>query len=298
MQTNLEWFRSFKAIYETGTMSGAAKQLFVSQPGIGLHLNALESYTGFALFERTARKMVPTERGKILYQQTLNPLSCLEEIEKRFQRKSGENRPVISVGMCVETFQQALEKHIPDIDFNLIMQFGDNLELTQALENGVTDLILTTIKKEGGNLVYTPFTVERLILVAGIKTDVAAFQLLDITDKKQLKVWMKAQLWYSTAADMNLLCHFWESNFEEKPDFVPNYIVPNKFSIIRCLSVGNGLAILPEFLCKDALETGKIVKLWIGYKSIENILYFGKRKKTLFIDKVEWIENVLRAEFR
>ena len=47
MQANLEWFRTFKSIYETGTMSGAAKQLFASQPGVGLHLNALEAYTGF-----------------------------------------------------------------------------------------------------------------------------------------------------------------------------------------------------------------------------------------------------------
>lgn len=29
--------------------------------------------------------------------------------------------------------------------------------------------------------------------------------------------------------------------------FVPNFIVPNKFSIIRCLTAGEGLAVLPDF---------------------------------------------------
>ena len=28
MQSNFEWFRTFKAIYETGTLSAAAQQLF------------------------------------------------------------------------------------------------------------------------------------------------------------------------------------------------------------------------------------------------------------------------------
>jgi Transcriptional regulator len=295
MQANLEWFRTFRAIYETGTMSGAAKQLYVSQPGVGLHLNALEVYTGFPLFERTARKMIPTEKGKLLYQQMLNSLLCLEDIETRFQRKSGNDRATVSVGMCVETFQQALEKHIPYLNFNLIMQFESNEQLVQSLESGSVDLILTTSPRAGNGLVYTPYTVERLVLVAGRNTDISGFQL---QDKDNMKEWMKSQLWYSTAADMCVLNLFWENNFGERPDFVPNYIVPNKFSIIRCLAEGNGLAVLPDFLCKEAMDNDKILKIWEGYNPIENTLYFGKRKQSLFMNEIELIEKMLADEFQ
>ncbi|CEJ70237.1 Bacterial regulatory helix-turn-helix protein, lysR family [Chryseobacterium oranimense G311] len=31
---NLEWYRTFKAIYKTGTLTGAADSLFISQPGV------------------------------------------------------------------------------------------------------------------------------------------------------------------------------------------------------------------------------------------------------------------------
>ncbi|MFS8616617.1 MAG: LysR family transcriptional regulator, partial [Solitalea sp.] len=34
MRWNLEWLRTFKAIYEKGTLSGAAQELFLSQPGV------------------------------------------------------------------------------------------------------------------------------------------------------------------------------------------------------------------------------------------------------------------------
>ncbi|PRD48454.1 LysR family transcriptional regulator [Sphingobacterium haloxyli] len=296
MQANFEWFRTFKAIYETGTMSGAAKQLFVSQPGVGLHLNALETYTGFPLFERTSRKMIPTEKGKLLYQQMVKSLLCLEDIEMRFQRKSGRDRANVSVGMCVETFQQALEKYIPTLNFNLIMRFGTNEELVQSLENGSVDLILTSSVSSRGNLIYAPFTTERFALIAGRYTDISTFEILDGNDT--IKDWMKSQIWYSTAADMSFLNQFWENNFGERPDFVPNYIVPNKFSIIRCLSEGSGLAVLPDFLCKDAMDNHKIHKIWEGDRPIENTLYFGKRKQSLFMEEIEWIEKVLVDEFQ
>ena len=55
---NLEWYRSFIAIYKMGTLTKAAESLYTSQPGISLHLNALESYTGKKLFERTSRRMI------------------------------------------------------------------------------------------------------------------------------------------------------------------------------------------------------------------------------------------------
>ncbi|UZR96439.1 LysR family transcriptional regulator [Chondrinema litorale] len=297
MQSNLEWFRTFKAIYETGTMSGAAKQLYITQPGVSLHLNALEGYTGFPLFERTARKMIPTEKGHQLYQQVIQSLVGLEDIETRFKKKAGKERATVSVGMCVETFQHALEKHIPDLNFNLIMQFESNPQLTLALERGALDLILTSEVSTNKALTFSAFTVEKLVLIAGNKVNLEAIPDFDSLTKSELKAWLKEQIWYNTASDMRLLNTFWEKNFNETPDFFPNYIVPNKYSILRCLSRGDGFAVLSEFLCGDALREQKVFKVWEGYKPIENTLYFGKRKQSLYMDEIKTLEEMLMNEF-
>ncbi|GLB51068.1 LysR family transcriptional regulator [Neptunitalea chrysea] len=297
MRSNLEWFRTFKEIYETGTMSGAAKQLYISQPGVGLHLNALELYTGFPLFDRTPRKMIPTEKGHLLYQQINVSLQNLEDIEMRFKKKSGEERATVSVGMCVETFQQALEKYIPNLGFNLIMQFDSNVKLTQALENGAIDLILTSEVSTNKSLVFTPYTNERLILIAGRKMDLSGLKTIDKADKEQFKDWLRKQIWYNTASDMKMLNTFWENNFNELPDFLPNYIVPNKYSIIRCLSEGEGLAILPDFLSKKAVTDGCVYTIWEGYTPVETTLFFGRRKQSLVMNEIAQIEQMLREEF-
>lgn len=297
MQANLEWFRTFMSIYETGTLSGAAKQLFISQPGVGIHLNALETYTGYSLFERTPRKMVPTERGHLLYQQVHKSLDVLMDIEGRFRRKSGEDRPTLSVGMCVETFQQALEKHIPELDFNLIMQFGDNEKLIDGLENGSIDLVLATALKTNTSVEYNEFTSERLVVVCGRDTDLSEWNLLDKEKPEAILSWLHQQLWYNTASDMKLMNQFWQANFGKHPDFIPNYILPNKFSIIRCLSMGKGLAILPDFICREAIKANQITVLWEGYHPVVNKLYFGRRKNSLYGDQIEFIAQKLMQEY-
>lgn len=125
IMVNLEWYRTFKAIYKTGTLTGAAEVLFISQPGVSLHLSSLENYVGYKLFDRTGRKMVPTERGKVLYNFTIEALSKLEEAEKNFQRSTEKHTPTISIGMCFETFQITLEQYISSLPFNVIIRFGE-----------------------------------------------------------------------------------------------------------------------------------------------------------------------------
>lgn len=296
---NLEWLRTFKAIYETGTLSAAAQELFISQPGVSLHLNTLEAYTGYKLFDRSARKMVPTERGKVLYNFVIEPLSKLENVEQYFHKSSKIDRPTISVGMCFETFQYTLEEHIASLPFNLIIKFGDYAQMLQDLDNGLLDIIITPHKGPQKNLEYKAFAKEKIVLVAGWETDITTLQpLLESAQTDEISSWLKSQTWYSTSADMDHLKNFWFSNFKHYPDFKPNYIVPNISSIIRCLSGGNGFSIIPDFLCKEAMASGKIKLVWEGEKCLENILYFGTRKKTMYATELQQIENIFNEKWK
>ncbi len=113
MALNLEWFRTFKTIYETGSLTATAQQLYISQPGVSLHLNSLETYVGYKLFDRAARKMVPTERAKMLYNHILEALNRLELAEEHFFRSSDTHNTFRQHrGMCSETYQFTLEQYI------------------------------------------------------------------------------------------------------------------------------------------------------------------------------------------
>lgn len=298
MQWNLEWLRTFRAIYETSTLSAAAKALFISQPGVSLHLNSLEAHVGYKLFDRSPRRMVPTEKGKRLYNFILQPLQKLENAEQLFHRRSQTDRATISVGMCFETFQYTLEEHIANLPFNLIIKFGLYPEMQADLDNGLLDMIITPQKGNQPNLVYQPFSKERIVLIAGSKTDSSELiSLLKTGNILGARDFLKQQLWYSTAGDMEHLKNFWSKNFNEHPDFSPNYIVPNISSIIRCLSDNKGFSVVPDFLCQEALEAGKIKLVWEGNIPWENTLYFGTRKNTIYHNELAQLKKLFEEKW-
>lgn len=292
---NLEWYRTFKAVYKTGTLTGAAEILFISQPGVSLHLSSLESYVGYKLFVRTGRKMVPTEKGKVLYNFTVDALAKLEEAEQNFQRSTEKNTPTISIGMCFETFQITLEPYISSLPFNVIIQFGEYPTMIENLEQGILDLIITPQMVVKPSLVYEAFSSETIVLVGGNEIDVEAFKSIEKLNENQLiEDWLKSQKWYGTTGDMEHLRRFWQLNFNKHADFRPNYIVPNLNSIVRCLSSGKGLAVVPDFLCKKEIESGLIKLIWKGKNPLTNTLYFANKKSTIHEEEIDRIKKIFK----
>ncbi len=291
---NLEWYRTFKAIYKTGTLTGAAAELFISQPGVSLHLSSLENYTGYKLFDRNGRRMVPTERGKALYNFIIDALARLEEAEKTFQRSTEKHTPTISVGMCFETFQITLEPYIATLPFNVIIQFGEYPEMADNLQKGILDLIITPQIVPLKGIEYEAFSRENIVVVAGNNISTDQFSTVATEGPAAIEHWLKQQKWYGTTGDMEHLRRFWQLNFGKYPDFRPNYIVPNLNSIVRCLGSGEGVAVIPDFLCQREIETGQVQLLWEGSPKLTNILHFASSKSTIYGNEINTIKDIFK----
>lgn len=60
--------RSFVAVFDTGTLTQAARVLRMTQPSVGRHIRALEEHIGETLFDRTPGQLRPNERAAALYE--------------------------------------------------------------------------------------------------------------------------------------------------------------------------------------------------------------------------------------
>lgn len=295
MKADLEWFRTFKAVFETGTMSGAAKLLNISQPGVSLHLNSLEAYIGHPLFERTTRKLVPTGRAKILYQQLFYSLAKLEEVEHSFQKKGRKDRATLSVGIFPGLYHQILEPFLSSLPFNLVIYLDNNDKLQKLLESDTVDVIITVSSHAGiPNVEYSTLGKSQHILVAGRYTDLSAMP--DKNDHNAFRKWLLAQTWFNTI-DRTHLNVFWKLNFKRDPGFTPNYLLPNKYTILTSLARNSGLAILPDSLCRDAIEQGRLKYVWKGYNDMKKTFYFASRKKTFLQDEIKMFKELVQEKF-
>ena len=61
---DLRLLRYFLAIVHTGSVTGASKELFVAQPSLSRQLRRLEDELGFALFDRSERRLSLTAAGR------------------------------------------------------------------------------------------------------------------------------------------------------------------------------------------------------------------------------------------
>ena len=66
--TEIDWslLQTFLAAVKSGSLSGAARSLKISQPTVGRQIDTLESQLGVALFTRAPRGLTPTEAARAI----------------------------------------------------------------------------------------------------------------------------------------------------------------------------------------------------------------------------------------
>src|SRR3954465_1801292 len=80
---DLTFLRAFVAIVECGSISGGARRLRVSQPGLSRQLRTLEERCGTALLRRDTHRMSLTETGRRLLADAKGMLAQADEAELR-----------------------------------------------------------------------------------------------------------------------------------------------------------------------------------------------------------------------
>jgi DNA-binding transcriptional LysR family regulator len=85
MNLDIEGLMAFVKIYELGSFSQAAGELFISQPALSRRLKKLETRIGVRLIDRTTQKMSLTAVGRDFYPQAQRLLRELAEAAERLQ---------------------------------------------------------------------------------------------------------------------------------------------------------------------------------------------------------------------
>ncbi len=116
----------FHAIIVTGTVSGAARVLNVSQPAVTKILQHAEDQIGLTLFQRIRGRLHPTPEGLALFAEVQKIYSGLESLKKLARNlkdgRSGRLRIAASPALCIDLMPQAItrfRKEHPDVSFEV-----------------------------------------------------------------------------------------------------------------------------------------------------------------------------------
>lgn len=137
----------FHAIYTTGSITSAAKLLFVSQPSVSKVLAHAEKQLGFSLFIREKGKLIPTAEANMLFcdvDQIYKQLRLIKRMTDNIrQGEKGRINIAISPALGFELIPDAIsEFHSmhPDVQFSVKTLHND--EAQQALLEHRFDLVI------------------------------------------------------------------------------------------------------------------------------------------------------------
>jgi len=294
---NLEWYRTFKYVYDFGSLTIASQKLFMSQPGVGKQIIALESQIGKKLFHRTGRKLLPTEYAKFLYTQVNTYIEGLERAEQKFKRGSSKGCPSIVVGCSYDLFNEFISKKVLDINMYITFKLGTPKELIDFLEKDKIHLMFSDSQYSDYNHSFEKIWKGSLKLYAsGEIKQQNPFQRITKTNSKEFQKWLSTQQWITYDNELTYINEFWKSNFNTKPNIMAKYVIASFSSIASSLQKGNGLALLPTYISENTENKKSLKEMLFTDFSLNYELFLAYKKNSEYTYEINLLTNYLNIK--
>ena len=145
MNQNLSSYRIFYTVANSGNISKAAKELYISQPAISKSIQKLEESVGCKLFSRSSRGVVLTEEGRLLYSHVSEAFETLtlgeEKLRRSIELGVGHLKIGVSTTLCKYLLLPYLKEFIrekPHISISISCQSTN--ETLKLLEDNKIDV--------------------------------------------------------------------------------------------------------------------------------------------------------------
>lgn len=112
MEQNLSLYYVFHTVAKKGSISHAAKELYISQPAISKSIQKLEDNLNTTLFKRSSRGVTLTADGEILFQHTRDAFETLEEGEEILARHHALGVDQLHIGVSTTLCKYILLPHL------------------------------------------------------------------------------------------------------------------------------------------------------------------------------------------
>lgn len=292
---NLEWYRTFKAVYKNGNFSIAAKELFMSQPAVSQQISMLEAHVGNKLFIRKSKGVEPTEYAKLLNNLIIDALDRLENVENTFRAKAEDATRLISVGISKHLFSSVGNSLISKFDL-IDFTFADDDTLFSLVDSKKLDFAIVSKKYDTFDTIQETVAKIKLVMVGPMNLDTTEFRKnLKSDNFTEAELWLNEQKWYSHDARIPHIKLFWLHAFNKKrPSMVPNYIIPSEYEMLEMLSKNSGVAITWNCNARKFIQQNKLQLVWNSFHVPEVYVYLLAAKNNNLKTFFDTIANEVR----
>ncbi|OLP45019.1 LysR family transcriptional regulator [Rhizobium oryziradicis] len=165
---DLRQLRYFVAVARERNFTRAAQMLHIAQPPLSRQIQLLEEQLGVALIIRKSRPLRLTEAGKLFFEQSLQILGRVEQMQAATRRVGLNQNSVFSIGFVASTLYgglpslvRKLRQHAPELDIQLLELVS--VQQIPALKEGRIDIGFGRVLHRDPNIADVLLRDERLM---------------------------------------------------------------------------------------------------------------------------------------
>ena len=250
---NLAAFEAFLKVMETGSISIAAEQLFITQPAVTKRIHTLEEYFGVKLFESAGRGIQPTHAAHSLLPKVRTWLNELGEIHHTLSYEQSQVQGRLKIGTShhigLHHLAEPLKRFVQQFpQVTLDVHFVDSEQAHEQVLAGELELAFLTLPPVGDDrLNYVTIWNDPLVFVTSPFHPLAQQTELSLENLIAYPSLLPASHTYTSQITL--------AEFEKK-GLKPKITMSNNplESIRMLVSIGLGWSVLPKTLVNQELQ--------------------------------------------
>ncbi len=268
----------YAAVVTHGGFSAASRALGLPKSRISRRVAALESQLGVRLVERSTRRFKVTDVGQDVYRHARAALTEAEAIEEVVARLKAEPQGLVRISCPMDSdrligaaLPAFLARH-PKLKVQVIVSnrrvdlIEESVDVAVRVRDRLdtdADLQVKIISRAASMMAASPaFVAEHGQPI--VPQDIPGFATLSHTDRPGLDRW-------------SLL-----NGQEEEVEIAHEpRLSASSFPILREAAIeGLGIGLLPEYVCRDGFETGRLVRIlpdWAARQGILHLVFTSRR---------------------
>ncbi len=273
----LRHLRLIQVLAATGNMTAAAQRLSLTQSALSHQLRELEERLGVLLVDRSCRPLRLTQAGDILeavaHQVVPQVETALERLQAMAKGRAGRLAIASECHNCLHWLAPKLRRFrscFPEVEVDFI--FWTRFDALPALLDKDVDLVLTPDNRFAPNVRWVPLFPYEMRLATAPEHPLAHRPWVmpqDLAEETLL-------VYPVERSRLDVFSRFlWPAGREPKRVRT----VDSTFLLLELVALGQGVAALPDWVCRGACHEGRIATVPFGEEGLLGTLWAALREE-------------------
>lgn len=285
---DISHLRYFKTVVEAGSISKAAREMYISQPALSASIAKIEADVGVPLFTRDGRRLILNEAGTRYYQYVVDALELLSRGKQEAQVHTDIiNNRISLAGTTYISFSTAVlpfRKQYPNYTFKLLQLESE--DVLSRLLNDDLDFCMTCRPLTAPNIECHQMLTQKLYLTVPDGHSLANRRYVNLSETKNEDFILVRPI--SSYYDLT-------TSIFAKAGFTPRVVcdVMSPSMIPPLVSAGVGISLLP-----NTFDEHRLVSIEVSAPKCDHNVYLAWMKNRKFSEAAEAFREFVKEFYK